>query len=722
MEGDYKLRIYKTVILMIITVLAFQQFPPYILAQTNNGEKEEDILKVEQPDGKLDHSKEDEEQDLNNTEAQNEESKSDNIEGLETSEKANEKPANQTTIETTPGLEEKANLKTDQQVKTVPSPFSVASSPEQTLRGVALQSTTNVYVETNKDSQVLKSYKEGHILRFQVYDGNWYSATVYVGGEKHSGYIFKSDVDLLIDSIPLQGYALKQPVHVYEQPTQESTTLKKYNFGHLLKYRAFSSVWHEATVIIEGKAKTGFIKASDVGDQIQTPSVNGIALENQTHVYDDTSKNAKILKTYKKGHILKYRSYNANWFMATVYQNGKAYTGFIHKNDVETAVATQTALRGVGIKNPTRVFSTATTNGKVLKSYKYGSILKYKTFTSNWYQATVYVEGKALTGYIHAGDVGDLHTKLKGYALANPVYIYSEPNNKSKKLKSYAQGHLLQYRAYNANWHQATVYVDGKAHTGYLNVHDAGPDAPILKGYAQLNPTYVYSKPSKSSGKLKAYKIGHLLQYRPHNSTWHTAVVYVNGKRQTGYIYNKDVGATKKKINSPTYINGVLIVNKNYPLPASYAPGESPAARSAFNKMARDAKKSGFHLTAFSTYRSYSYQKNLFDRYAKRHGVEAANRYSAKAGQSEHQTGLAFDVGEVGKEHLWAEAAFEHTNASKWIAKNAHKYGFIVRYPKGKEHITGYIYEPWHLRYLGVNLATKVYNSGLTLEEYLGIY
>lgn len=173
--------------------------------------------------------------------------------------------------------------------------------------------------------------------------------------------------------------------------------------------------------------------------------------------------------------------------------------------------------------------------------------------------------------------------------------------------------------------------------------------------------------------------------------------------------------------SKPTYIQGVLIASKKYPLPTNYAPGESSKARSAFNQMAAAAKKEGFNLTAFSTYRSYVYQKGLFDRYANQHGVDEANRFSARAGQSEHQTGLAFDVGEVGKEHDWARQAFGETNAGKWIAKNAHHFGFIVRYPRGKENVTGYIYEPWHLRYLQTDIATKVYNSGLTLEEYLGI-
>jgi len=173
--------------------------------------------------------------------------------------------------------------------------------------------------------------------------------------------------------------------------------------------------------------------------------------------------------------------------------------------------------------------------------------------------------------------------------------------------------------------------------------------------------------------------------------------------------------------SEPTYIQGVLIANKKYPLPKDFAPGENKEARAAFEKMAQDAKKQGFELVAFSTYRSYEYQATLYNNYVARDGKEKADRYSARPGYSEHQTGLAFDIGEKGREDLWLEEAFGESPAGKWLAENAHKYGFILRYPKGKENITGYMYEAWHFRYLGVELATKVKESGLTLEEYLGI-
>ncbi|WP_165843751.1 Ig-like domain-containing protein [Planococcus halotolerans] len=171
----------------------------------------------------------------------------------------------------------------------------------------------------------------------------------------------------------------------------------------------------------------------------------------------------------------------------------------------------------------------------------------------------------------------------------------------------------------------------------------------------------------------------------------------------------------------PTYIDGILVVNKKYGLPPSYAPGVNQTAQSALNRMLADAEKAGHELSVISSYRSYSYQEELYNRYVNTHGEEQAKRFAALPGHSEHQTGLAFDLGGTESQDDWLSGSFGDTPAGKWLAENAHKYGFIVRYPKGKEAITGYIYEPWHFRYLGVDTATDVYNSGLTLEEYLGV-
>ena len=127
-------------------------------------------------------------------------------------------------------------------------------------------------------------------------------------------------------------------------------------------------------------------------------------------------------------------------------------------------------------------------------------------------------------------------------------------------------------------------------------------------------------------------------------------------------------------------------------------------------------KSLGLNLWIASGYRSYATQKRLYNNYVSSDGKEAADTYSARPGYSEHQTGLAFDLNSV-------EESFANTDEGKWVKDNCYRYGLIIRYPKGKESITGYIYEPWHLRYVGVKLATKLYNDGdwITLEEYFGV-
>lgn len=163
-----------------------------------------------------------------------------------------------------------------------------------------------------------------------------------------------------------------------------------------------------------------------------------------------------------------------------------------------------------------------------------------------------------------------------------------------------------------------------------------------------------------------------------------------------------------------TYIDGILIANKTYPLPQSYAPGWDEEASEQLKVMFDAAAQDGISLWVKSGYRSYVDQKIIYNGYVERDGKEVADTYSARPGHSEHQTGLAFDLNSI-------DYSFADTPEAKWIAENSYKYGFIVRYPKDKEDITGYIYEPWHVRYLGAEKAKEVYDSGLCLEEFLGI-
>ena len=158
----------------------------------------------------------------------------------------------------------------------------------------------------------------------------------------------------------------------------------------------------------------------------------------------------------------------------------------------------------------------------------------------------------------------------------------------------------------------------------------------------------------------------------------------------------------------------IIIANKKYPLSPFYNPGEDATAKAAFVRLRNDMINQGFNVGhAYSGFRSYDTQKTLYQNYANRDGYAAADRYSARAGYSEHQTGLAYDLTDRSGNLL------EDKTATDWLNNNAYKYGFVVRYQPGKESVTGYMPEAWHIRYIGKE-AKEVYESGKSLEEYFG--
>jgi D-alanyl-D-alanine carboxypeptidase len=174
------------------------------------------------------------------------------------------------------------------------------------------------------------------------------------------------------------------------------------------------------------------------------------------------------------------------------------------------------------------------------------------------------------------------------------------------------------------------------------------------------------------------------------------------------------------------------IVNGERPLPVGYVPADlvtpnvpidphasstqlSSPASAAFEAMVADAATVGFRLQLNSGYRSQEGQQELFDRNVDDYGEEVARQRVALPGTSEHQTGLSVDVGEVG---LPLDQVFGDTALSQWVQDNAHRFGFIVRYPPDKAAVTGYADEPWHLRYVGTDLASTLRANGLTMEEY----
>lgn len=193
---------------------------------------------------------------------------------------------------------------------------------------------------------------------------------------------------------------------------------------------------------------------------------------------------------------------------------------------------------------------------------------------------------------------------------------------------------------------------------------------------------------------------------------------------------------TGELVKNPTDVT--VLVNKRFRLPADYRPADlvvpdipfifkeaddkrllRKEAAQAIKTMFAAAKQDGIHLAGASGFRSYETQNYLFNYYVKTQGEEHARRYSAEPGHSEHQTGLTMDVSGANG-YCAIEDCFAGTPEAEWLAKHAPEYGFIIRYPQGKESITGYAYEPWHLRYVGAALSKQIAAKGVTLEEHYG--
>ena len=213
------------------------------------------------------------------------------------------------------------------------------------------------------------------------------------------------------------------------------------------------------------------------------------------------------------------------------------------------------------------------------------------------------------------------------------------------------------------------------------------------------------------------------LKYNKENNLkYEDLVTYVNA--YLDYKYYTKVN----DITNPEDIT--VIVNKYHKLPSDYIPNDLQAispkynqgynnkmrtvAKEAFEKMAEAALKDGITIYSGSAFRSYSYQQNLYNRYVYTNGFDAAETFSARAGYSEHQTGLATDIMNKRLDYI-----SKNDKEYDWLINNSYKYGFILRYPEGKEKITGYMYEEWHFRYLGIDLATELTKLGITYDEYV---
>lgn len=230
--------------------------------------------------------------------------------------------------------------------------------------------------------------------------------------------------------------------------------------------------------------------------------------------------------------------------------------------------------------------------------------------------------------------------------------------------------------------------------------------------------------------KISYFKMSNLDRYitykEKNNSLSNTQIV-----KDVNMDLDKDPYTDMKEAKNLNKIN--ILVNKHNYLKENYVPNNLEqidnkyalsnmslvnTAKYAFENMSKEANKENLKIIAMSTYRSYEYQVNLYNNYAKSDGKAAADTYSGRPGNSEHQTGLAVDV--YNQDETYTN--FEKTEEYIWMQDNAYKYGFILRFPKGKEKETGYEFESWHYRYVGKNIAKIIKENNISLEEYIATH
>lgn len=233
----------------------------------------------------------------------------------------------------------------------------------------------------------------------------------------------------------------------------------------------------------------------------------------------------------------------------------------------------------------------------------------------------------------------------------------------------------------------------------------------------------VKEESSNTYQEFSFYKESNLKRYEKYylnnNFSYKDVVLRVNMNLDNSFYTNtKEVTnfSLLMLVNKYNYVNNEfkpddLVKLEKYAVNNMYL---NKTCMEAFLDLASNALLEGYNIRAISTYRTYDYQNNLYNNYVKKDGVDKADTYSARPGFSEHHTGLAIDIDNIKTSYV----NFENTNEFKWMQENAYKYGFILRYPSDKVDITGYIYEPWHYRYVGIEIAKIIKENNITFEEY----
>lgn len=261
----------------------------------------------------------------------------------------------------------------------------------------------------------------------------------------------------------------------------------------------------------------------------------------------------------------------------------------------------------------------------------------------------------------------------------------------------------------------------------YLKYYENGMNGSAVVYIINNDIKYIYNEKLVSIMNHKYFIANNLDRYMKYESDDIDEIV-------TNVNVNIDREFYTDIVGSDVSLGNLVLVNKYYKLDEDYSydlvnmssrysvgSGQkiNSEAYENFKSLVEDGEKAGVYIRSLSSYRSYKRQDMIYNNYLNEHGLEWTEKYSARSGHSEHQTGLAVDVVKKGVNSF---DGFEETSEFNWLDDNAHLYGFILRYPEDKSYITGYSYEPWHYRYVGVDVATYIYENDITFEEYYAYF
>ena len=451
------------------------------------------------------------------------------------------------------------------------------------------------------------------------------------------------------------------------------------------------------------------------------------------NVKNEPKASAETLYTLEKGYKVNYDKVltadNHQWLSYISYSGTRRYVDIATLKTTESKPQENRVSGKLTINNQTsNGFDVVVTNvsggGKEVKEVRV-PIWSDKNGQDDltWYHADKQSDGSYkvhVDTASHKGDAGTYSVHLYYMLNGKRTYITETKATVPQSVESQVTGKLTINNQTSNGFDVVVTNVSG----GGKEVKEVR--VPIWSDKNGQDDLTWYHADKQSDGTYKVHV--DTASHKGDAGTYSVHLYYIlNGKRT--YITETkatvpqatESHATGKLTNNGYYYSvrgkydDIIIVNKKHGLSKDYNPGENPTAKAAFVRLRDDMINQGLNVgRSYSGFRSYDYQKTLYDNYVSRDGQAAADRYSARPGYSEHQTGLVFDLTDKSGNLL------EDSRASQWLKDNAHNYGFIVRFQAGKEASTGYMPEAWHIRYVGKE-AKDIHDSGLSLEEYFGI-